>query len=70
MTQECKISAVTQLSNLRFKKIRWVGWLIPLIPALGGRSREISMGQPGLHSDYQDSQSYVNETLSLRGGWW
>lgn len=34
---------------------------MPLILALGGRGRHIAMsgGQPGLHSDFQDSQGYI-----------
>ena len=40
---------------------------MPLIPALG-RQRQVDFwvqGQPGLQSDFQDSQGYTEKTLVL-----
>jgi hypothetical protein len=41
---------------------------MPLILALGGRGRHIAMsgGQPGLHSDFQDSPGYVERHVSKK----
>jgi hypothetical protein len=41
----------------------WVWWRTPLIPALG-RQRQVDLwvwGQPGLHSEFQDSQDYTEK---------
>jgi hypothetical protein len=41
----------------------WVWWRVPLIPALG-RQRQVDFwvrGQPGLQSEFQDSQSYTEK---------
>ena len=47
-----------------FKKyIGWVWWCTPLIPALG-RQRQADFwvgGQPGLQSEFQDSQGYTEK---------
>ena len=51
---------------MRSSYITWVWWHTPLIPALG-RQRQIWVrGQPGLQSEFQDSQSYSRETLSQK----
>jgi hypothetical protein len=41
----------------------WAWWLTPLIPALG-RQRQADFwvrGQPGLQSEFQDSQGYTEK---------
>jgi hypothetical protein len=41
----------------------WVWWRTPLIPALG-RQRQVDFwvrGQPGLQSEFQDSQGYTEK---------
>jgi hypothetical protein len=41
----------------------WAWWLTPLIPALG-RQRQVDFwvrGQPGLQSEFQDSQGYTEK---------
>jgi hypothetical protein len=41
-----------------------VWWLTPLIPALGGRQRQVNFwvqGQPGLQSEFQDSHGYTEK---------
>jgi hypothetical protein len=49
--------------NISFKVLGWVWWCTPLIPALG-RQRQADLwvrGQPGLHSEFQDSQGYTEK---------
>ena len=60
----CKLSWIVCVRNVRTCRA-W--WLVPLIPALG-RQRQLDfwfLGQPGLHSEFQDSQGY-RETLSRK----
>jgi hypothetical protein len=43
--------------------LSWVWWRMPLIPALG-RQKQADFwvpGQPGLQSEFQDSQSYTEK---------
>lgn len=38
-------------------KLWQIWWLTPLVPVLGRQRQVVSRGQPGLHSEFQDSQS-------------
>jgi hypothetical protein len=49
--------------NVRKATISWAWWHMPLIPALG-RQRQVNFlvrGQPGLQSEFQDSQGYTEK---------
>jgi hypothetical protein len=51
---------------MKTKAGQW--WRMPLIPVLG-RQRQADFwvwGQPGLQSEFQDSQDYYRETLSQK----
>jgi hypothetical protein len=44
-------------------QLSWAWWRMPLIPALG-RQRQVEFwvgGQPGLQSEFQDSQGYTEK---------
>jgi hypothetical protein len=50
-------------SVLKNRSTSWVWWYTPLIPALG-RQRQVDFwvwGQPGLQSEFQDSQGYTEK---------
>jgi hypothetical protein len=49
--------------GIRFLVCCWAWWCTPLIPALG-RQRQVDFwvrGQPGLQSEFQDSQGYTEK---------
>jgi hypothetical protein len=52
-----------QSHSLKMEYMGWVWWCMPLIPALR-RQRQADFwvrGQPGLQSEFQDSQSYTEK---------
>jgi hypothetical protein len=56
-------SVVKYLNNFLKKGLRQAWWHTPLIPALR-RQRQANVwvrGQPGLQSEFQDSQSYTEK---------
>jgi hypothetical protein len=53
------------LLSLKKQEGGWAWWRIPLIPALG-RQRQADFwvrGQPGLQSEFQDSQGYTKKPV-------
>lgn len=48
-------------------KVRWAGWCMSLIPEIGQKLAELCCipGQPGLLSEFEDSQGCHKEKPSL-----
>jgi hypothetical protein len=59
-----------KLANQEYKKLgfSWAWWHTPLIPALGRQSQVDFWvrGQPGLQSEFQDSQQGYTEKPCLK----
>jgi hypothetical protein len=57
------LSGIDSRCSLRIGYYSWVWWCTPLIPELG-RQRQVDFwvrGQPGLQSEFQDSQGYTEK---------
>jgi hypothetical protein len=60
-----RVTGKQATSHVRIQETSWVWWRTPLIPALGRqRQRQADFwvwGQPGLQSEFQDSQGYTEK---------